>query len=90
MMQLVMQYGIGDGCTFWCTNTHPFIYESAEQALVDFEIALKIAIDDKINCGEFSFAGITMAVYVFVDDGIITLPNIWTVDEWFTHECENL
>ena len=89
-MQLVLQYGDGDGCTFSCTCTHPIEYESAEKALVDFETILNDAISTTGHFGEFIFAGIEMGISTFKFDDYIILPEIWTIDEWFKHECKNL
>ena len=39
-MRLVVQFQIGDGCTYSCTETIAVVYDSAEQLLVDLEDAV--------------------------------------------------
>ncbi len=37
MQRLMMEYSVGDGYTFSCENTLPFIYENKEKAIDDLE-----------------------------------------------------
>ncbi len=37
MVKLIVEYDIGDGCTYHCTETKAIEYPSAEQLLVDIE-----------------------------------------------------
>lgn len=83
-MRLVMEYTATDGYTFWVTTSHPFIYDSAEAAIVDLE-----EIIEKTNSAEdynttFVFAGMKLCTTYFYSDGIMELPNILTIDEWFS------
>jgi len=40
-MRLVVQYSVGDGCSWYAEITVPVVYESAEAFLVDFEEIVK-------------------------------------------------
>lgn len=79
-MRLVMHYGEGDGCTYSCDVNVPFNYESAEQALIDFEIALHAAQKNQTN---IEFMGIGFDLSTFVQRGNVFLPDFYTLDEWF-------
>jgi hypothetical protein len=37
----------------------------------------------KTNTGDFIFAGIELSSYDFYENGVLYLPTIQTVDEWF-------
>lgn len=78
-MKLVMHYIDGDGCTYWSEVTYPFEYASAEDALVDFEALFKAAGPH----GSFHFAGENFICDLFIDHGKVTLPTIYTLEEWF-------
>jgi len=82
LQKLVMVYENTDGCTFSCTNTIPFLYESPEAALVDIEQLLKEAYFEK-GLSEIAFAGQTFYVHHFVEDQVVYPPNIYTLEEWF-------
>ena len=83
-MKLVLIYNHGDGCTYWCEETVPIEYESAEALIVDFENAAKSAYcSDK---WDFIFAGHTFDSYRFFENNILDsyiCPKIMTIDEWF-------
>lgn len=78
-MRLVIEYIVSDDCTYWSTNTHPVIYESAEAFIVDFEEACRKHLNDM----NFSFAGETFCADDFIKNNQFEPPNIMTVDEWF-------
>jgi hypothetical protein len=90
MMQLVIEHGAGDGCTWWCTCTIPVIYESAEAFAVDFE-AFCLQNRDVRGYSNPKFAGHTWDMEDFFpcnqdsERGEYTAPEIYTVDEWFAH-----
>lgn len=79
-IKLVMSYVDGDGCTYSCDVDLPFMYESAEAALVDFEQAFLNAKD-----GRFNFVGHEFYVSSFREhnSSYVQLPNFYTLDEWF-------
>ncbi len=87
-MKLVLEYGQGDGCTYWAERTIPVEYESAEALIVDLENAAKSAY-----CSDewrFVFAGHTFYASDFFDKNSFDnknddyiCPEIMTVDEWF-------
>jgi hypothetical protein len=87
-MKLVMTYAIGDDCTWWANEVIPFEYESAEAALVDFDVALKAANKVK-HSFEFDFAGHHFNCTSFFEWSDRkqcvekTLPDIQTLEEWF-------
>ena len=81
-MRIVMCYQFTDCCTYWCPTAIPILYDSCEQALVDFEAALNN------TTGEFSIFGTSYYKYDFIQDGEIILPDFLTVDEWYERECE--
>jgi hypothetical protein len=54
-MKLVLNFSIGDGCTYFCDVTLPIEYESSEQAIVDLEaVSLKAHAEREYF---FTFAG---------------------------------
>jgi hypothetical protein len=80
-MRLVLEYTIGDGCTYHCDETIPFVYDSAEQAYVDFEEAAQKAF---LSHSTFTFGGRTInSTHFFDDDGNYYPPEMYTIDEWF-------
>ena len=83
-MRLIIEYTVGDGCTYHCINTEPVEYESPEAFAVDFEKAVK----DAVNCHDFFFAGRAWVPsnHGYYDSNRVwwyTAPDILTVDEWF-------
>lgn len=87
-MRLVVEYSIGDGCTYHCITTVPVEYESAEAFIVDLEQNCRemrsrsgwnrVAIElggQKFDADDF-FPDISQ------DDKFYP-PDIFTVDEWF-------
>jgi len=97
-MKIVLIYGIGDGCTFSCTETVPVEYDSLESAIVNFETVLKEAVAKKEAVrftreyfdGVFTFAGHKFNMSNFIFDEEIFLPEFLTVDEWFQqHGAQN-
>ena len=83
-MQLVIEYSVGDGCTWGCTNTVPVEYESPEAFAVDFEqfCLCEHARTDRLRPGAI-FAGLSWSVEAFFVDGQYWAPDVMTVDEWF-------
>jgi len=64
MMRLILQYTSGDGYTYYCTNTHPVVYESAEALLVDFMNAAEAA---QRGISEFYFLSVKFDVSDFYE-----------------------
>jgi len=88
-MRLVIEYTVGDGCTYHAVNTVPVEYESAEAFFVEFEEACKEvrvqAKQTRRHWLEFTFAGLEWdADCFFTSDGDYCPPEILTVDEWFS------
>lgn len=86
-MQLVLRYTVSDGYTYWYDVIIPFYYESAEQAIIDFEYNLVhrvMAFKDIL--ADFTFVGHTFSANNFYVDGKLELPDIMTIDEWFNSE----
>jgi hypothetical protein len=90
MMQLVIEYDAGDGCTWWARCTIPVIYESAEAFAVDFE-TFCLQYRDVYVYPDPEFAGHTWDMDHFFpyndkrERCEYTAPEIYTVDEWFAH-----
>ncbi len=86
-MRLVIEFHIGDGCTFSCTETFPVEYESAEAFAVDFEKATLDSYNSGAPNGAFWFAGHEWVTenHGYQDNGkfVYDAPDILTVDEWF-------
>ena len=86
-MRLVIEFHIGDGCTFSCTETVPLWYESAEAFAVDFEKATLDSYNSGANCGDFVFARREWCSnnhgYHANGKFVYDAPDIYTVDEWF-------
>jgi hypothetical protein len=80
-VRLVIDYGVTDGCTYFCRNTVPVLYTSAEDFVVDFEAWCK----EHRHATEAQFAGTTFAPYNFFEDGVYSAPEVMTVDEWFAN-----
>ena len=85
-MRLIIEYQVGDGCTFSGTDTVPVEYESAEAFAVDFEKAVRDSRGSN-NRGDFIFANREWNDdhHGYQDSGKWTYwgPTILTVDEWF-------
>jgi hypothetical protein len=63
------------------TETLPFEYDSKEQAIQDFETAVN---NHSFCCDEeFVFAGHTFYTFDFIDEDILDLPEILTLEEWY-------
>lgn len=83
-MRLIIEYRVGDGYTYYATNTVPVIYESAEGFAVDFEKFCKYYHPVVTN-----FAGQQWDTTEFIlKDGYYAPPHIMTVDEFF-EQVEN-
>jgi hypothetical protein len=98
-IQIIMEYQVTDGYTYWSTCTIPILYDGTVEALVSFEEALKEAerltnaaiaskAHDWTQYSSFEFAGRSFDISEFyerTDDGkdYLSLPNFYTVDEWF-------
>ena len=89
-MKLILEYDIGDGCTYGCTETVPINYESAEALIVDFEEKCKAAKKEwEFPTGTyryvFEIGGQTFDFTNFFVKEEYFSPRIFTVDEWFIH-----
>lgn len=90
LTRLIVEYTAGDDCTYYCTNTVPVEYESAEAFIVDIEVAARMALLSQQ--GNFTLAGKKFDTSSFFYDcnwavpgsGIFDAPSIMTIDEWFT------
>ncbi len=86
-MRLVVQYSVGDGCSWYAENTVPVVYESAEAFLVDFEEIVKPYMDKNsswyYNKREFVLGGQQFDCSDFFFEGRYYAPEVMTVDEWF-------
>jgi hypothetical protein len=87
MMRLVVQYSVGDGCSWYAENTVPVVYESAEAFLVDFEEIVKPYMDKNSSRyyakREFVLGGQQFDCSDFFFEGKYQAPDVMTVDEWF-------
>ena len=87
-MRLVIEYTVGNGCSWSADNTVPVEYESAEAFAVEFEEACKEArVQAKQSNGhwlEFTFAGREWDADCFFLDDVYCPPEVLTVDEWFS------
>ncbi len=80
-MRLVMLYTFGDGCTYSCDRVFPFVAESPEAALCEFE---ELYTKHKWPCSNsFSFAGEDFYSGDFECNGVYYAPEFLTIDEWF-------
>ena len=84
-MKLVMEYHDTDGCTYNCTLTVPFHGESPEAALVQFEDLLKKRHKDD----KFQFCGLDFYGSEFDLGNSHSLPNFFTLEEWFERGAVN-
>lgn len=80
-IRLVMIEEISDDCTFSCTITTPFEYESVNKAIADFKKALLANKKDI----EVSFAGMNFRRDDYINGRKFCgdLPEILTLDDWF-------
>jgi len=85
-MQLIIEYEVGDGYTYSCTITEPVVYESAEAFLVDLEDAILNLPEAASHLFQhIEIGGQRFDAHLFYDDGgRISLPDVYTVDEWFS------
>jgi hypothetical protein len=81
-MRLVVEFVVGDGCTYSSTVTRPVEYSSAEAFLVEFEEACRIADSDPTTW-YFQFAQYDWEPVVFFEGGEFCPPDVMTIDEWF-------
>jgi hypothetical protein len=72
-----MHFYVSDGCTYSCTCDIPFLYESAEAAIVDFELICKP------NTGEFTWATHPLHSDNFYYAGQYQEPEFYTLQEWW-------
>lgn len=88
-MRFVMEYSIGDECTWWGTDIVPFEYENKEKFLYDMMTACLEAVDRKAYA--FQFIGREFDVLHFgyyknkeKQKGFeFNEPRIQTLEEWF-------
>jgi hypothetical protein len=90
IMQIVMCYTAGDGCTYSCDVALPIEYESVEKALVDFEDLCTMAFAKKDwRERKFTFCGREYDPSDFFfpsgerQEPALFPPDFLTVDEWF-------
>lgn len=101
-MRLVVEYTVGDMCTYHCTDSVPVEYESAEAFLVDFERAVLDRKDfawdqdlvftlggQEFNAGDFYAVDSNHHRIINSRTGNpnLWLPEVYTVDEWFEQKC---
>jgi type VI protein secretion system component VasK len=79
-MNVVMCYTEGDGCTYSADHNYPFEYESACDALIDFE---RLFNEARATVNAFTFAGMEFYADTFVERGEVYLPEFYSLDEWF-------
>jgi hypothetical protein len=79
-VKLVMHYTEGDGCTYNATNDIPFEYESAEQAIEDFDALLETV---KKTREPFTWLGVEYFSSHFDPKHYGEYPQFLTLDEWF-------
>lgn len=86
-MRIVMIYQVSDGYTYSYDVVLPIIYDSPEQAAVDFEdLARKFAYKG----GKFKFDNEEFHCSDFISSrGGYESPKFLTIDEWFTQEANN-
>ena len=86
-MRLVVQYSVGDGCSWYAENTIPVVYDSAEAFLVDFEEIVKPYMDKNSSRyyakREFVLGGQQFDCSDFFFEKQYQQPDVMTVDEWF-------
>jgi hypothetical protein len=83
-MRLVIEYSVGDGCTYSCTETVPVEYSSPEAFAVDFEqFCLSEHASTVWPRRVAIFAGRSWNVDDFFADDQFWAPGVMTVDEWF-------
>jgi hypothetical protein len=80
-MKLVVTWTISDGCTYSCDMTQPVEYDSPEAFIIEFEEKAKSA--KGIN---FFVAGKTWNKWDFTEKGVLFLPTVRTLEEWFEQE----
>ena len=86
-----MTHVYGDGFTYYCDSAVPILYESAEDAIVDFERLCVEAFHNRQ--GQFLFAGTEFHTksFMLADEGDswekskFYGPNFLTIDEWFSN-----
>lgn len=86
-MRLIVEYNVGDGHTWYATETVPVIYESAEAFIVDFEefVKDKVAKKDVFNLCKFAGREWDITDFYkgdFTGDSFYW-PRVYTVDEFF-------
>ena len=97
MQKLVIQYSVGDECTFSCEENRPFLYESLEKAEYDLLCtweehnalhATAYTATKGYVSSNFEFAGMTFDLSDFSTDGKTynSPPEIYTLEDWF---CDN-
>jgi hypothetical protein len=82
-MRLIVEYHVGDGCTFECDTTVPVVYESAEAFLVHFEEICHARIHMNWREHHFTLGGQEFNADFFFFEGKFQAPDIMTVDEFF-------
>jgi len=86
VMNIVLCYTEGDGCTYSCDTVRPIVWESCEAALVEFERACTVAFHER---HDFMFAGFEFDPATFFhpvgerQEARFFAPDFLTVDEWF-------
>lgn len=87
-MRLIIEYQIGDDCTWWATETQPCIYESKQKLLQDIEnwvASYLVSNDSTFTEHSKDFGGMTLWISDIVKSGHYEEPTIYTIDEYFEH-----
>ena len=85
-MRYIVEYSIGDECTWWATETEPIIFDGDPE---DIQIAFMLAITEAPpNANDVKFGGVIFTVSDFFArdyNGVeyYQPPSFYTVDEWF-------
>lgn len=98
--KLIVEYWVGDGCTYSATETYPILYESKAKFIAALEThflihldALKVATNSLIY--KFDLGGRTWDIQQFISaewpnyEPIFNPPLIYTVEEWFDKHIKN-
>jgi hypothetical protein len=92
-MKLIMRYNVGDGYTFSYDVYLPIEYESAEALICDFEKAIDEAAEKRTHewnynyCFQFGTEKFNLSDFLCKEGKL--LPEILTIDEWFSKENIN-
>jgi hypothetical protein len=85
-MRLIVNVNYTDGYTFNFTESFPVVYESLEKFIEDFEDTVKRTIEETKPYQQttFKLGGQKWDPFDFVNIGVFTMPEVCTVDDWFS------